>query len=94
MQGPNVVGFIFGVVQVILYFIYKKPKEDVEDDQKLPTAILNKSATTLIKAPHEIHAVLSLPINPEETEVKDQDCEEAAAGEEKKANDMTSTDQV
>ncbi|KAL2458085.1 Bidirectional sugar transporter SWEET10 [Forsythia ovata] len=32
---PNVMGFLFGIVQMILYFIYKKAKKDVDTNLKL-----------------------------------------------------------
>ncbi|KAL9170105.1 hypothetical protein ABFS82_04G121900 [Erythranthe guttata] len=49
---PNIVGFIFGVIQIILYLIYKKCK--VQD--KIPTTIKAK----IVISP-EIHPVCSLP---------------------------------
>ncbi|KAL8056495.1 hypothetical protein ABFX02_04G122600 [Erythranthe guttata] len=49
---PNIVEFIFGVIQIILYLIYKKCK--VQD--KIPTTIKAK----IVISP-EIHPVCSLP---------------------------------
>ncbi|KAG0488178.1 hypothetical protein HPP92_006991 [Vanilla planifolia] len=38
---PNVLGFIFGMAQMILYIIYKKPKNAISDE-KMKNASLNK----------------------------------------------------
>lgn len=35
-QLPNVVGLIFGVLQIALYAMYRKNKPVKQDDQKLP----------------------------------------------------------
>ncbi|KAK6154210.1 hypothetical protein DH2020_013849 [Rehmannia glutinosa] len=56
---PNIVGFIFGALQIILYLIYKNCKVDVED--KLPTDSV-KTKTILTATTPEIHPICSLPI--------------------------------
>ncbi|KAG6423797.1 hypothetical protein SASPL_114200 [Salvia splendens] len=55
---PNTVGFIFGLLQIILYGIYKNSKIDYAEEHKLPTAIKPESTSNC----EQIHPVCSPPI--------------------------------
>jgi solute carrier family 50 protein (sugar transporter) len=47
IQLPNILGFVFGVLQMVLYVIYKNYKTDI-DDHKLPETkadVVNLSTT-------------------------------------------------
>ncbi|KAG8388111.1 hypothetical protein BUALT_Bualt02G0091700 [Buddleja alternifolia] len=53
---PNVAGFIFGVLQILLYAVYKNCKAE-EEEEKLPTH-------------HVVHPVCSLPIQDDNSHVE------------------------
>ncbi|KAG6420782.1 hypothetical protein SASPL_117321 [Salvia splendens] len=55
---PNTVGFIFGLLQIILYCIYKNSKIDHAEENKLPTAIKPETTSNC----EQIHPVCSPPI--------------------------------
>lgn len=58
-QLPNTVGFVFGLLQIILYFIYKNSKVDyAEEEHKIPTSIKLETTSDFDR----IHPVCSLPI--------------------------------
>ncbi|KAL3512554.1 hypothetical protein ACH5RR_025271 [Cinchona calisaya] len=67
---PNVVGFIFGMVQMALYIIYKNLKmKNQEEEQKLPSNVKPNTINT-----SGIHPVCSLPIDENiNYEAKDQE---------------------
>ncbi|CAK9169615.1 unnamed protein product [Ilex paraguariensis] len=60
---PNVVGFVLGLLQMLLYTIYKNHKKSAEE-QKLPTML--KSSTS------EVQTVCCLPNFDENRDAKDQ----------------------
>ncbi|XP_057767542.1 bidirectional sugar transporter SWEET14-like [Salvia miltiorrhiza] len=62
---PNTVGFVFGLLQIILYYFYKSSSIDYAEKQKLPTAI--KPETT--SNPDQIHPVCPLPQNDQDLEI-------------------------
>ncbi|KAF5459589.1 hypothetical protein F2P56_019527 [Juglans regia] len=57
---PNILGFILGVLQMVLYVIYKNHK-GIEEGQKLPAAEKEadtvKSSTTTMTSSSEVHAI-------------------------------------
>ncbi|KAJ8425829.1 hypothetical protein Cgig2_015904 [Carnegiea gigantea] len=55
---PNVVGFIFGVAQMVLYGMYRKHDEEAQK-QKLPQQI--KDSSPVKQSNVEIHTINSLP---------------------------------
>jgi len=60
LQLPNVVGFIFGVAQMILYGVYRKYDKESQK-QKLPEQI--KDSSPVKQSNEEIHPINSLPTN-------------------------------
>lgn len=67
MQLPNILGLIFGVLQMILYAIYKRDAQD----HKLPTHV----NPNIIASSDQIHPVSTLPL-PIPLENKDENADD------------------
>ncbi|KAG8371157.1 hypothetical protein BUALT_Bualt13G0057500 [Buddleja alternifolia] len=65
---PNIAGFIFGVLQILLYAIYKNCKAE-EEEEKLPAHYVVKPII-IASTNYEIHPVCSLPIQDDNTHVE------------------------
>ncbi|XP_057767543.1 bidirectional sugar transporter SWEET14-like [Salvia miltiorrhiza] len=62
---PNTVGFVFGLLQIFLYYFYKNSNIDYAEKQKLPTAIILETTTN----PDQIHHVCPVPQNDQDLEI-------------------------
>ncbi|CAM8983535.1 unnamed protein product [Rhodiola kirilowii] len=85
---PNVLGFIFGITQMILYAIYRKPSKKTLPDQKTTTLQTNvelqaneepKEPAVVPKSPE--HAVITV-IEEEEADEEEEVVEELESGNE------------
>lgn len=56
---PNILGFVFGIIQMVLYAIYKNCESKPVEELKLPE---------IVKGPPEIHPVNSLPTSEDNDE--------------------------
>lgn len=75
---PNVLGFILGVLQMLLYAIYKSTPKKVLDGEKLPQHIINMIT---ISGP-EVY-----PVDPNTSETKNEDNKDETENKEEIEND-------
>lgn len=60
---PNVLGFLLGLVQIVLYWTYKNTPKIVSDEEKLPENIIN----VVVLGGPEVH-----PVNPSINEIENK----------------------